>query len=108
MSNFTCNKCGGTNDAETSPTGAAVSPMQEIPFSNDYWKKIQSIACSSCWAEWKEMEVKVINEYRLNMIEREHRQTLKRFMHDFLNVDGTSESAGQAPQAVASEWTPES
>ena len=54
------------------------------------------------------MEVKVINEYRLNMIEREHRQTLKRFMHDFLNVDGTSESAGQAPQAVASEWTPES
>jgi len=106
MSEFSCNKCGGTDNAETSATGTPVEPMQDIPFSNDYWKNIQAIACSGCWSEWKEMEVKVINEYRLNMIEREHRQMLKRFMHDFLNVDGTSQSAGQAPQAVASEWTP--
>ncbi len=106
MGEFNCNKCGGTDDTETSATGIAVEPMQDIPFSNDYWKKIQAIACSSCWSEWQEMEVKVINEYRLNMIEREHRQMLKRFMHDFLNVDGTSTTTGQMPQAIATEWKP--
>lgn len=106
MSEFTCHKCSGTTDAETSPTGAAVEPMQDIPFSNDYWKLIQDVACSTCWSEWKEMEVKIINEYRLNMMEREHRQMLKRYMHDFLNVDGTSTNAGEMPQAVAAEWSP--
>ena len=106
MPDFKCNKCGGTTDAETSSTGAAVQPMEDIPFQNDYWKQIQEVACVPCWAEWKEMEVKVINEYRLNMIEREHRQMLKRFMHDFLNVDGTSTTTGQVPQMVASEWSP--
>ena len=106
MTEFKCNKCGGTDNAETSATGAVVEPMADIPFSNDYWKRIQSVACTTCWAEWQEMEVKIINEYRLNMMEREHRQTLKRYMHDFLNVDGTSDHAGQAPQGVATEWTP--
>jgi len=28
-------------------------------------------------------------------------------MHDFLNVDGTSDSAGAAPEAVAEAWKPE-
>ena len=106
MSEFKCNKCGGTSDAATSATGVAVEPVHDIPFQTDYWKRIQAVSCTSCWAEWQEMEVKVINEYRLNMIEREHRQMLKRFMHDFLNVDGTSTTTGQAPQVVASEWTP--
>ena len=106
MSDFKCNKCGGTSDATSSATGAAVQPMAEIPFQNDYWKRIQEVCCSACWKEWQEMEVKVINEYRLNMIERDHRQQLKRFMQDFLNVDGTSNTAGQAPQAVATEWNP--
>ena len=106
MSDFKCHKCGGTSDTETSPTGSAVQPMADIPFQNDYWKRIQAVACSACWAEWQEMEVKVINEYRLNMIERDHRQMLKRFMHDFLNVDGTSTTTGQMPQAVATEWNP--
>jgi Fe-S cluster biosynthesis and repair protein YggX len=32
-----------------------------------------SVTCRSCWAEWKDMEFKIINEYRLNMLEREHR-----------------------------------
>jgi len=106
MSEFKCNKCEGTTDAGTSATGAAVQPMADIPFQNDYWKRIQEVSCSTCWTEWKEMEVKIINEYRLNMIEREHRQMLKRFMHDFLNVDGTSTTTGQMPQAVATEWNP--
>jgi len=106
MSDFKCNKCLGTEDSSTSASGVAVEPMDDVPFQNDYWKRMQQVTCKACWEEWKEMEVKVINEYRLNMIEREHRQMLKRFMHDFLNVDGTSTTTGQMPQAVSAEWSP--
>jgi Fe-S cluster biosynthesis and repair protein YggX len=52
------------------------------------------------------MEVKIINEYRLNLLEREHRKVLKKHMHDFLDVDGKGQSAA-TPGAIASEWTPE-
>ena len=53
------------------------------------------------------MEIKIVNEYRLNLLERDHRKLLKKYMHDFLNVDGTSKAAGAAPEAVAAAWKPE-
>ena len=81
--------------------------MNDLPFGNDYWKRVQAVTCSGCWAAWKDMEVKIINEYRLNMLEREHRTLLKNHMNEFLNVDGTSKSSGQAPGAVAAEWKPQ-
>jgi Fe-S cluster biosynthesis and repair protein YggX len=52
------------------------------------------------------MEIKIINEYRLNLLERDHRKMLKKYMHDFLNVDGKGTSSA-APEAVAAAWTPE-
>ena len=42
--------------------------------------------CASCWAEWEDMEVKVINEYRLNFLDPEHRAMLQRACLEFLNV----------------------
>ena len=51
------------------------------------------------------MEVKIINEYRLNMLEREHRKMLRKFMTDFLNLDGTSKTAGMMPSEVAQNLT---
>jgi len=100
-SKFVCNKCG-----QGAEGGRA--PFATLPATNDYWKRISAVACGPCWEEWKEMEVKVINEYRLNLLEREHRQMLKKFMHDFLNIDGVREAGAPpaAPDAVAAAWTP--
>jgi Fe-S cluster biosynthesis and repair protein YggX len=100
---FKCNKCGlGADDDR--------SPFEALPAPNDYWKRIATAACGVCWESWKEMEVKVINEYRLNLLEREHRKMLKKFMHDFMNVDGTREPGTEPdePDAVAAAWTPPS
>ncbi|MCP4871502.1 MAG: Fe(2+)-trafficking protein [Proteobacteria bacterium] len=99
---FQCNKCGKTPDDGR-------YPFETLPAANDYWKRISAVACGPCWDEWKEMEVKVINEYRLNLLERDHRKMLKKFMHDFLNIDGTREAgaAPESPDAVAASWTPE-
>ena len=35
----------------------------------------------------------------------EHRQMLRKFMNDFLNVDGTSATAGMMPGQVAANVT---
>lgn len=107
MPDFKCNKCGGTTEPDKSPDGQAHYPFESLPADNQYWRKVASTTCSRCWDEWKQMEIRIINEYRLNLLEREHRGMLKRYMHDFLNVDGESGKAGAAPEAVAAAWKPE-
>jgi len=97
---FHCNRCGGASCAD----GAACVQMSNPPVANKYWNKVMAVTCQRCWAEWKDMEVKIINEYRLNMLEREHRQMLKKFMHDFLDLDGTGAKADL--NAVAENWKP--
>jgi Fe-S cluster biosynthesis and repair protein YggX len=101
MSDFHCNRCAGT----TCSDGTACAPMANPPVHNQYWEKVMSVTCARCWAEWKDMEVKIINEYRLNMLEREHRQLLKKHMTDFLDLDGTGKTAS-APGAVSENWKP--
>jgi len=43
--------------------------------------------CASCWKEWEQMEVKVINEYRLNFMDPQHRDMLQRSCLEFLQLD---------------------
>ena len=102
MSDFTCHRCAANPEL----TSAEPKPMSDLPFNSDYWKRVQAVTCAGCWAGWKDMEVKIINEYRLNLLEREHRKLLKKHMHDFLDLDGKGTTAA-APEAVASEWTPQ-
>ena len=103
MSDFNCNRC----KANPELTPELSEPMPNPPFNTDYWLGIQAVTCESCWVAWKDMEIKIINEYRLNLLEREHRKMIKKHMHDFLDIEGKGVTAA-APDAVASEWTPES
>ena len=98
---FQCMKC----QADPPPEGADTSPMsvEALPVVNDYWRRVAAVTCARCWADWKDMEVKIINEYRLNMLDREHRQMLRKAMKDFLNLDGTSKTAGQALTGIPKE-----
>jgi len=57
-----------------------------VPFPAAVKEKVVSSVCSSCWKEWEGMEIKVINEYRLNFIDPEHRAMLQRACLEFLNV----------------------
>ena len=49
-------------------------------------EKVLASACASCWKEWEDMEIKVINEYRLNFLDPEHRATLQRACLEFLTL----------------------
>jgi Fe-S cluster biosynthesis and repair protein YggX len=42
--------------------------------------------CGGCWKLWEEMEVKVINEYRLNFLDPQHREALQRACFEFLQL----------------------
>ena len=107
MSDFRCHKCGLTPGEPTGAAGHPLKPLAEadLPVVNDYWRRVMAVTCLSCWAEWKDMEVKIINEYRLNMLEREHRKMLRKFMNDFLNIDGNSATTGMMPTEVATNVT---
>jgi Fe-S cluster biosynthesis and repair protein YggX len=48
--------------------------------------RILESICASCWKEWEGVEVKVINEYRLNFMDPEHREMLKKACADFLGL----------------------
>ena len=61
-------------------------PAQRIPFARKTRDRISSAICASCWKEWEGHEVKVINEYRLNLLEPEHRDLLTRACLEFLGL----------------------
>ena len=63
-------------------------PAHRIPFAPAVKEKVTASICASCWKEWEDMEIKVINEYRLNFAEPEHRAMLKKACLEFLNVSG--------------------
>lgn len=100
---FTCTKCNAVGGQPHPTSGETTEPMSP-PVPNKYWNEVQEKICNYCWADWKDMEVKIINEYRLNMLEREHRKLLKKYMNDHL---GLGDGSAPVPNEVAANWTPE-
>ena len=94
MAEFKCSDCGaGTGDvcSRTNEPAIAMTPVMV----NDYWRKIQDLVCEPRWTEWRDMDVKIINEYQLNMLERDHRQMLRQHMNEFLALEGSGGGAGE-------------
>ena len=75
---MTCARCGKPGEPP---------PPHRVPFPAAVKERVLSSICSACWQEWEEMEVKVINEYRLSFMEPEHRAMLQKVCLEFLKVD---------------------
>lgn len=73
----TCRRCGQAGDAP---------PPHRVPFTGKVKDQIAAEICAACWKEWEGMEVKVLNEYRLNFLDPQHREILKRACLDFLGL----------------------
>jgi Fe-S cluster biosynthesis and repair protein YggX len=61
-------------------------PAHRVPFPPAAKEKVLASTCASCWKEWEDTEVRVINEYRLNLLNPEHRAMLQQACLEFLNV----------------------
>ena len=74
---LTCVRCGNVGE----PPEA-----RRVGFPRAFKEDVLSRVCQSCWKEWEAMEVKVINEYRLNFMEPQHREMLQRACAEFLKL----------------------
>jgi Fe-S cluster biosynthesis and repair protein YggX len=76
MANITCTRC-----SESAPQ------MEKPPIRGKVGLDIQAAACQECWDEWTSGEVMIINEYRLNLADPEHRKVLYSHMRKFFNME---------------------
>jgi len=72
---LTCRRCARPGEPP---------PAHRVPFSAPTKEKVLSSVCADCWSQWEDMEVKVINEYRLSFLEPQHRAMLEKACVDFL------------------------
>lgn len=69
----------------------SAAPPGEVPYFGELAAEIRLKACATCWSEWLEAEVKIINELRLDFMNPESQDVLMRHMRDFLVLDGKSD-----------------
>lgn len=58
------------------------------PFPGPLGLEIQQKVTQETWDAWRELQTKIINEYRLDLSEQNDRQTLLTQMRKFLSLDG--------------------
>lgn len=73
---FVCKRCGRANPR-----------MEEAPFLNDLGKQIHDTICQPCWREWFAMSIKVINEYRLNLLSPQGNEVYETHLKEFLGLE---------------------
>jgi len=71
----TCARCGATAPGLARP-----------PLAGDIGRLVYEGVCQSCWNEWFEQSINVINHYGLNPALREHRAQLYDVMREFFNL----------------------
>ncbi len=57
------------------------------PFGGDVGTRIFNSISAQAWADWQEMQIKVLNEYRLNMANPKDYQVLVDQMMKFLGLE---------------------
>jgi Fe-S cluster biosynthesis and repair protein YggX len=78
---------------------------QELPaissrltFMGAFGDKVRANVSQKAWTEWLDMQIKVINEYRLHLGEASHRQFLEDMASKFFAFDGASGDLGAGPE----------
>ncbi len=60
--------------------------LAKPPFSGETGQEIYEKVSAEAWEMWRDLQIKVINEYRLNMGDKNDYETLIRQMRLFLNL----------------------
>lgn len=75
MSEILCVRCGLKREE-----------IDELPYGGKIGKELQEKVCNTCWKEWYEQSIKLINEYRLSLREAKSREFLATQMKIFLKL----------------------
>lgn len=60
--------------------------LEWAPWPGQRGKVLQEGICAPCWNEWLGMQTKIINEYRLNVLDPGHSKALAEQMEVFLGL----------------------
>jgi Fe-S cluster biosynthesis and repair protein YggX len=80
---WACSRCGQANERIKHP-----------PWPGELGQQVKDHICTACWQEWMGVQTKIINEYRLNVLEPEHANVLKEQMQVFLGLESQDEASG--------------
>ncbi len=72
-----CVRCGLTAPAATG-----------VFYAGELGDQIRAEICTNCWAEWKQNEVMVINELKLNFMDPKSQDILAEQARVFLQLNG--------------------
>ncbi len=67
--------------------------LREPPLFGKLGKEVFAKVSAEAWAEWVEMQLKIVNEYHLDLSEKEHRKVLEKQMRAFLELDDDASGA---------------
>jgi Fe-S cluster biosynthesis and repair protein YggX len=70
--------------------GTTAEPPTRVTWGGQLGDEIRARTCAACWSEWEEVEVKVINELKLNFMDPESQNILTRHLREFLMLDAAS------------------
>jgi len=69
--------------------GRELPGLEKPPFPGELGKQIFENISAEAWLQWKnDLQIKILNEYRLNMSDPKDYQTLMQQMKLFLNLEG--------------------
>lgn len=77
MSTITCIRCQRQQP-----------PMHQPPYPGALGAEILEKVCGTCWMEWQQAEVMVINELRLDFMDPKSQDILVHHLREFLCLDG--------------------
>lgn len=61
--------------------------LDKVPFNNEIGNKIYNTISEKVWNQWVNFLVKVVNDYRLDLSNKNHRLALLKEMLKFLNFN---------------------
>lgn len=75
MSDFACRRCGATE-----------GKFEKTPYPGPLSDLILGNVCQSCWRDWFDASLIMLNEYRLNLLDPKHAEMYDQQMLAFLNL----------------------
>ena len=71
--------------------------LDEPPFDNELGQRIYQNVSKEAWKMWLEHLKMILNEYRLNLVEREAQKIVKQQMEEYFFGEGSALPPGYVP-----------
>ena len=71
-------------------SGAAIS--SPVPFGSPLREELLEAVCDTCWRDWLQMQIKIINELALNLGDARSHDILEAHARDFLGLSDGNET----------------